>query len=176
MDLQAMMDDGSGDGGPWTEERHSSFLNWMEESFVRRMLAGADFQASCSTACNCRRRRHHLPLDRYLPDSATESTRDFHGPRRSSGTGRPMRSVDAEKEPESGDLAATTHDRKKAKRPLPRYDASQDQVVPHFGSAEVDDGNSKKQTEGEGGVLTISTSHSWGKEGRGQRDHSNDAF
>ncbi|KAG1354578.1 hypothetical protein COCNU_07G006900 [Cocos nucifera] len=130
MELQAMMDASSGDGGPWTEERHSSFLNWMEESFVRRMLAGADFQASSSAACNCRGRRH-LPLDRYLPDSATESTRDFHGPRQSSGTGRPMQSlvsVDEEKEPEYGDLAVTSHDRRKAKRHLPRDDASQDQV------------------------------------------------
>ncbi|KAG1364171.1 hypothetical protein COCNU_11G009980 [Cocos nucifera] len=29
----------------------------------------------------------HPPLDLYLPDSATESTCDFHDPRWSSGTG-----------------------------------------------------------------------------------------
>ncbi|XP_008799551.1 uncharacterized protein LOC103714165 [Phoenix dactylifera] len=185
MDLQAMMDGGSGGrGGPWTEERHSSFLNWMEESFVRRMLAGAGFQASCSATCNCRSRRcrcRHLPLDRYLPDSATESTRDFHGPRRSSGTGRPMRSPvsvdEEEEEPASGNLAITGDGRRARKRPLPRYDASQDQVVPQLGNAEVDDSNSKNQTEAEGGILTVSpTSHSWGKKGRGRRDHSHDAF
>ncbi|WOL10036.1 hypothetical protein Cni_G18790 [Canna indica] len=72
MDLKDMMD---GTGGPWTEERHSSFLNWVEDSFVRQVLAAhcagngnADLAASSW--------RPPLPLDRFVPDSATESTRD----------------------------------------------------------------------------------------------------
>ncbi|XP_010933853.1 uncharacterized protein [Elaeis guineensis] len=158
MDLKSMMD---GPGGPWTEERHSSFLNWMEESFVRRMLAGADLQASCSAPGNCR----HPPLDRYLPDSATESTRDFHGPRRSSGTGRPGRSPAlVEEEPETGHLAV----RRTRKRPRPRYDTSQEQL----GSAVVDASNSKKnQREGQGWCPAVSpTSPTGGRKKRGRRN------
>ncbi|XP_008790510.1 uncharacterized protein LOC103707698 isoform X2 [Phoenix dactylifera] len=154
MDLKMMMDAGSG-AGPWTEERHSSFLNWMEDSFVRRMFAGTDLQASCSPADNCR----HPPLDRYLPDSATESTRDFHGPRPRSVAGRPMRSpalVDEEEQPETRHSAV----RRTRKRALPGYDASQDQ----HGSAEVDDSNSKRNQREEGWCLAVSpTSQSGGR-------------
>ncbi|KAL6005626.1 hypothetical protein ACLOJK_006196 [Asimina triloba] len=64
--------------GLWTNERHISFLNWIEASFVRRMLQNKDPRLlTCA-----RGDRHHLPrLDRFLPDSA-ESTRDFDERRR----------------------------------------------------------------------------------------------
>ncbi|RWR86611.1 hypothetical protein CKAN_01551800 [Cinnamomum micranthum f. kanehirae] len=50
--------------GSWTNEKHISFLNWMEASFVKRMLKNDDFVDGDAR------------LDRYLPDSA-ESTLDF---------------------------------------------------------------------------------------------------
>ena len=67
----AMMGEGSSGGGDqgWTEERHASFLNRMEESFVRTMLS---FDGSGTPT------RPSLRLDRYVPDSATESTSDSH--------------------------------------------------------------------------------------------------
>jgi hypothetical protein len=74
MDQQEMI---VGEG--WTEERHAAFLNWMEESFVHRMLSPKRQEAAagfcpiqqCSPAA-CR----DLPLNRLIPDSATESTGD----------------------------------------------------------------------------------------------------
>ncbi|WOL18147.1 hypothetical protein Cni_G26940 [Canna indica] len=54
-----MMTEGSG-RWTWTEERHVSFLNWLEESLVW----GSDFDGAGAE------------LNRLLPDSATESNRD----------------------------------------------------------------------------------------------------
>ncbi|KAK9292050.1 hypothetical protein L1049_020004 [Liquidambar formosana] len=45
----------------WTNEKHLRFLNFMEASFVKTM-----FETN----------GHHLPLDRYVPDSS-ESTQDL---------------------------------------------------------------------------------------------------
>lgn len=79
MDQQEMIDEEG-----WTEERHAAFLNWMEESFVLRMFSPNSKKATgfwssqqCSPA-TCR----DLPLNRLIPDSATESTGDSR-PRRS---------------------------------------------------------------------------------------------
>lgn len=57
--------------GAWTEEKHSAFLSSMESSFVQRMWSRrrivdygeVDFELG-------------QPLNRILPDSATESNRD----------------------------------------------------------------------------------------------------
>ncbi|CAL5055178.1 unnamed protein product [Urochloa decumbens] len=54
-------------GEGWTEERHAAFLDRVELSFVRQLLAGTDVS---------RRLGHRPPpLDRPLPDSAVESNR-----------------------------------------------------------------------------------------------------
>eukprot|EP00262_Sarcandra_glabra_P007293 TRINITY_DN20004_c0_g3_i2.p1 TRINITY_DN20004_c0_g3~~TRINITY_DN20004_c0_g3_i2.p1 ORF type:complete len:113 (-),score=4.51 TRINITY_DN20004_c0_g3_i2:378-716(-) len=66
MDLQEMGDR----NGLWTNEKHISFLNWMEASFVRRMLENDD-RSSLTYAHG-----DHPPLDRVLPDCA-DSTVDF---------------------------------------------------------------------------------------------------
>ncbi|RWW62789.1 hypothetical protein BHE74_00030072 [Ensete ventricosum] len=94
MDLKEMVD---GCGGPWTEERHSAFLNWVEESFVRRVLAARgnhpgphldlDLDVELGTSGWL---PPPLPLDRFLPDSATESNRN---PGRSTRPARTRRSA-----------------------------------------------------------------------------------
>ncbi|CAI0546923.1 unnamed protein product [Linum tenue] len=76
------MDDGepstgsscSSGGGNWTNEKHMNFLNSMEATFVRTMLIENNNSSSLH-------RRHHLRLDRYLPDSL-ESTLDSAESRR----------------------------------------------------------------------------------------------
>lgn len=77
MDLKKKKEaaaEGSGDEG-WTEERHASYLNKIEERFVRTLLAGGGGGAILTAPPSLR-------LDRYLPDSVTESNRD----RATSGT------------------------------------------------------------------------------------------
>ncbi|XP_020114893.1 uncharacterized protein LOC109728778 [Ananas comosus] len=59
----------------WTDLQHASFLSCLEESFVRGSLLG--FDASCHRRHRLRRCRRPPRLDRILPDSATESTRDL---------------------------------------------------------------------------------------------------
>ncbi|XP_068649478.1 uncharacterized protein [Aristolochia californica] len=55
--------------GCWTDEKHVSFLNRLEESFVKTMLKRSDLTYSS-------RHAYHPPaLDRDLPDCA-ESTLD----------------------------------------------------------------------------------------------------
>ncbi|CAL1405010.1 unnamed protein product [Linum trigynum] len=64
---------GGGGGGNWTNEKHMNFLNSMEATFVRTMLIENNNSSSLH--------RHHLRLDRYLPDSL-ESTLDSAESRR----------------------------------------------------------------------------------------------
>lgn len=66
------------DGGSWTDEKHISFLNWMEASFVKRMHERDDQQQLLTYAAAAV--DSHLPLDRYLPDGS-DSTVDFHNQR-----------------------------------------------------------------------------------------------
>ncbi|CAN6253815.1 unnamed protein product [Urochloa humidicola] len=61
-------------GEGWTEERHAAFLDRVELSFVRHMLAGGDVVSQASRRL-ARRPPPQLPLDRPLPDSAVESNR-----------------------------------------------------------------------------------------------------
>ncbi|CAN1158852.1 hypothetical protein LINPERPRIM_LOCUS12083 [Linum perenne] len=60
----------------WTNEKHLSFLNSLEATFVRTMLIENNYNSS-STGRRHRRHSydHDLRLDRYLPDSL-ESTLD----------------------------------------------------------------------------------------------------
>ncbi|XP_078167737.1 uncharacterized protein LOC144562394 isoform X2 [Carex rostrata] len=119
MDQQEMID-----AEGWTEERHAAFLNWMEESFVHRMFSPNSKKATgfwpsqqCSSA-TCL----DLPLNRLIPDSATESTGDSR-PRPS----RPRRLL-----VESGNrdlvVVASTNRIRKIKRVLSEVDASHDQL------------------------------------------------
>ncbi|XP_077243115.1 uncharacterized protein LOC143883671 isoform X2 [Tasmannia lanceolata] len=71
MDFRATGDS----NGLWTNEKHMSFLNQMEASFVRRMFQNDGSSLTCASG------RNPPPLDRYLPDSA-ESTLDFKNMRR----------------------------------------------------------------------------------------------
>ncbi|KAF3322465.1 hypothetical protein FCM35_KLT13606 [Carex littledalei] len=123
MDQQEMIDTEG-----WTEERHAAFLNWMEESFVHRMFSPKSKKATgfwpsqqCSPA-TCR----DLPLNRLIPDSATESTGDSRP--------RPSRLL-----VESGNrdlvVVASTNRSRMTKRVLSQVDASYDQVVPQLGGA-----------------------------------------
>lgn len=61
------------DGRSWTDEKHNSFLNWMEASFVKRMHERDNQQPLLTYAGAV---HSHLPLDRYLPDGS-DSTVDF---------------------------------------------------------------------------------------------------
>ncbi|CAO1939122.1 unnamed protein product [Urochloa humidicola] len=60
-------------GEGWTEERHAAFLDRVELSFVRHVLAGGDVVSQAFRRLG--RRPPQLPLDRPLPDSAVESNR-----------------------------------------------------------------------------------------------------
>ncbi|KAF8768639.1 hypothetical protein HU200_007190 [Digitaria exilis] len=73
-------------GEGWTEERHAAFLDRMELSFVRQLLAGSSSSDDVRQASRRLGRRGPpapqpegqappLPLDRPLPDSAVESNR-----------------------------------------------------------------------------------------------------
>lgn len=64
-------EEGAGEG--WTDEKHTSFLNWMEDSFVTCMLLGGRF--AYATGDSRRVAAPPPPLDRYLPDGA-DSTLD----------------------------------------------------------------------------------------------------
>ncbi|CAL4884646.1 unnamed protein product [Urochloa decumbens] len=66
------MDDQLARGEGWTEERHAAFLDRVELSFVRQLLAGT----------HSRLGRRPPPLDRPLPDSAVESNRSGAARRR----------------------------------------------------------------------------------------------
>ncbi|AQK54246.1 uncharacterized protein LOC100384219 [Zea mays] len=71
-------------GEGWTEERHATFLDRLELSFVQQVLGGTDVrQASRRLGVRPAPREEGwrgqvlspLPLDRPLPDSAVESNR-----------------------------------------------------------------------------------------------------
>lgn len=58
------------DGGElWTDEKHVSFLNWMEACFVRRLAEDVG-------RGRCRLGRRRPRLDRFVPD-ISESTHDL---------------------------------------------------------------------------------------------------
>ncbi|KAK1258063.1 hypothetical protein QJS04_geneDACA020731 [Acorus gramineus] len=65
------------DDGLWTDEMHVSFLNWIEASFVRRMLGTAHDRGSSLDKVDDDAAfvSSRIRLDRYLPDSA-DSTFD----------------------------------------------------------------------------------------------------
>ncbi|XP_072957262.1 uncharacterized protein [Typha angustifolia] len=132
MDLEATMD-----GRGWTEERHASFLNRIEDAFVRRMLVDdTEFSSSAAAAAasgRFLRRPHPPPVDCHLPDSDAESTHDFQGRR----TNKTL--------PDSGDLVVFPSRDRMRRRPLAQYDVSQDQVVPQIGSKWIDADYSNKK-------------------------------
>lgn len=77
-------------GEGWTEERHAAFLDRMELSFVRQLLAAGSDVRQASRRLGRRRPppapQHEgdqgLPLDRPMPDSAVESNRSAAAARR----------------------------------------------------------------------------------------------
>ncbi|CAD5171623.1 unnamed protein product [Musa acuminata subsp. malaccensis] len=160
MDLEEMMD---GCGGSWTEERHSAFLNWVEESFVRRVLAARGNDPSPHLDLDVKLGASvwlppPLPLDRFLPDSATESNRNPGRPARPARTRRSATTaVEAEEpeqeEEEEGESVVTSRHRKRKPQPLlSKHKCLKDQL----GSAKPDDGiTSHKMKAGEAGASQI---------------------
>uniref|UniRef100_A0A5B6YV35 Uncharacterized protein n=1 Tax=Davidia involucrata TaxID=16924 RepID=A0A5B6YV35_DAVIN len=96
-------------GQCWTNERHVNFLNSMEASFVQAMFENNG--------------RHHLRLDRYLPDSS-ESTLDLQKERR--------------RRHSTSDITETKSDKKMRRLSSQSYTSSQDQVVPQLGNRRGD--------------------------------------
>ena len=101
-----------GCGGSWTEERHSAFLNWVEESFVRRVLAARGNDPSPHLDLDVKLGASvwlppPLPLDRFLPDSATESNRNPGRPARPARTRRSATTAVEAEEP--GTVSAHSH-------------------------------------------------------------------
>ncbi|URE04864.1 hypothetical protein MUK42_20382 [Musa troglodytarum] len=140
MDLKEMMD---GCGGPWTEERHSAFLNWVEESFVRRVLTARGNDPGPHLDLDVELGAYGwlppplpLPLDRFLPDSATESNRN---------PGRPARPARTRR---SATMAG------EAEEPVIMYDYSSD-FVAQLGSTKPDGITSHKMKAGEAGASQI---------------------
>ncbi|THU67177.1 hypothetical protein C4D60_Mb05t21900 [Musa balbisiana] len=150
MDLKEMMDSC---GGPWTEERHSAFLDWVEESFVRRVLAApgndpsphldldVEFGASSWLPTP-------LPLDRSLPDSATESNRNPWRPAKPARTRRSATmAVEAEEPEEEEEEESVVTSRHKKRKPHPLLSEH---------NAKADDGiTSHKMKAGEAGASQI---------------------
>lgn len=73
-------------GEGWTEERHATFLDRLELSFVQQVLGGTDVRQASRRLGRRPAPREEvwrgqvlsplpLPLDRPLPDSAVESNR-----------------------------------------------------------------------------------------------------
>ncbi|XXG67193.1 hypothetical protein AAC387_Pa06g0596 [Persea americana] len=103
------------DGGSWTDEKHLSFLNWMEASFVKRMHERDDQPSLTYAAVD-----GHLPLDRFLPDGS-DSTVDFQN-RRPNINEKKTQANDHD-----GARRATNGRRERKRR-----NGSQDQVVPQL--------------------------------------------
>ncbi|KAI0520527.1 hypothetical protein KFK09_008003 [Dendrobium nobile] len=146
MDLKTLMDCSD---GRWTEERHSLFLNCLEASFVRRVHGLTSAGSGAAIPCRCIETNGGLRLDRYVPDSATESTEDSRRLSQTTTAAAPPPVVDSE----SGCASIFTGENTR-KRPLALLHASQDQVVPEFENS--DDGEkgsaSVKRKRGAGGV------------------------
>ncbi|KAJ8504762.1 hypothetical protein OPV22_005648 [Ensete ventricosum] len=154
MDLKEMVD---GCGGPWTEERHSAFLNWVEESFVRRVLAARgnhpgphlDLDVELGTSGWL---PPPLPLDRFLPDSATESNRNPGRSTRPARTRRSATTAAEAEEPEEEESVVTSRHRKRKPQPLlSQHKCLKDQI----GSAKPDGITSHKMKAGEAGASEI---------------------
>ncbi|KAL0923650.1 hypothetical protein M5K25_007715 [Dendrobium thyrsiflorum] len=144
MDLKPLMDCSD---GRWTEERHSLFLNWLEASFVRRMLGPTTAGGGAAVPSRCIETNGGLRLDRYVPDSATESTEDSQRPSQTTAAPPPP-VVDSE----SGCASILTGENTR-KRPLALLHASQDQVVPEFeNSEEGENGSASVKRKRGGGV------------------------
>ncbi|KAM0934377.1 putative cold-regulated protein [Dioscorea sansibarensis] len=104
-------------GGVWTDERHASFLNRMEESFIRAMIGSGD-------AAGGRRD----PSQRHLLESTAESGHSRgHGirPHRASGSAPLIIN-------ENGAMGSTS--RRAGRKPVKQSDL-EDQVVPELGGA-----------------------------------------
>ncbi|KAG0457215.1 hypothetical protein HPP92_022032 [Vanilla planifolia] len=111
MDLKAILD---GVDGPWTEERHSLFLDCIEASFVRRVLR---LDNDCDGSGSGRRiaaRNGGAGNDRRVPESDTDST------------GESRRRYPVVNPP----VAGAAFCRNTRKRSVRLCDAPQDQVVP----------------------------------------------
>ncbi|XP_058104842.1 uncharacterized protein LOC131248540 [Magnolia sinica] len=134
MDLLEMGDF----NGFWTNEKHISFLNRIEASFVRKMLENEDdcLLTYAHGALPSHRHdydHHHRPrLDRYLPDSA-ESTLDFE-----EGNNRGKTRVIDEIVGRSGTCDVREDGEKTRKGSYRPYNASQDQVVPQLAHLKTD--------------------------------------
>ncbi|XP_058086088.1 uncharacterized protein LOC131233407 isoform X2 [Magnolia sinica] len=115
MDFQ---EKGESDGS-WTNEKHISFLNSMEASFVRSMLRNDD---RCSLLTYA---QGHPRLDRIIPDSA-ESTLDL---KNKSNRGKTHR---------TNIKSSVGIDKKMRKCSYRPDNASKDQVVPQLASMKND--------------------------------------
>ncbi|PKA60831.1 hypothetical protein AXF42_Ash006465 [Apostasia shenzhenica] len=83
------MDSGEMVGGAWTEERHNMYLSWLEANFVRQLFRRRRgfVSVAIETSNGGFGPPPDLRLDRFVPDSATESTRPIHGGRSGGGGG-----------------------------------------------------------------------------------------
>ncbi|KAH0465316.1 hypothetical protein IEQ34_005419 [Dendrobium chrysotoxum] len=142
MDLKALMDCSD---GRWTEERHSLFLNCLEASFVRRMLGLTPAGGGAAVPSGCIETNGGLRLDRYVPDSATESTEDSRRFSRTTAAPPPP-AVDSESR-----CASILTGENTRKRALALLDASQDQVVPEFENSEDGENGSASVKRKRGG-------------------------
>ncbi|KAJ0962093.1 hypothetical protein J5N97_029921 [Dioscorea zingiberensis] len=118
--------DGSGVG--WTDDRHASFLNRMEENFIRAML-GSDAGARRDTA------------DGHLLESTAESSRSRgrgNRPNRASG------SAPALVNDGTGEVGSTSRRVGSRRRPATQSDV-EDQVVPELAGAKGDGGEGKSK-------------------------------
>ncbi|MQL99206.1 hypothetical protein Taro_031922 [Colocasia esculenta] len=106
-----------GCGGAWTDEMHTSYLNWMESSFVSCMLSGGQFTHAAATP---------LPLDRCLPDGA-DSTADCRAGK--CGTARTSARL---RESRRGFPEGLSRIRKRLQRRHTAPRRQDDQVVPEF--------------------------------------------
>ncbi|URE04865.1 hypothetical protein MUK42_20382 [Musa troglodytarum] len=157
MDLKEMMD---GCGGPWTEERHSAFLNWVEESFVRRVLTARGNDPGPHLDLDVELGAYGwlppplpLPLDRFLPDSATESNRNPGRPARPARTRRSATMAGEAEEPEEEEESVVTsrHRKRKPQPLLSQHKCLKDQL----GSTKPDGITSHKMKAGEAGASQI---------------------
>ncbi|KAG0488576.1 hypothetical protein HPP92_007387 [Vanilla planifolia] len=109
MDLKGMMD---GAGGQWTDERHALYLDWIEASFVRRVL---HLDSDSNVDCRIRGARAHPRLS----ESDTESTGES-----------PRRLLELTTDNPGPHLVEINLREGVRKRSSSRCDASQDQIVP----------------------------------------------
>ncbi|CAA7391899.1 unnamed protein product [Spirodela intermedia] len=118
--MEDLVEEG-GSGAAWTDEKHTSFLNCLEDSFVRWMMMGGRLGSGVT-----RPDAEPLRLDRHMPDGE-DSTRDCRS--RKSGS---QRAVARHRHGRTDIVESHGKTRKRWHRRQADPQLQEDQVVPRY--------------------------------------------